>query len=1104
MNTIDVQDLRTWLESLGAEDCADALEAADVDMEVMRELTEEDLRELGLNLGQRKRVLRGIAALDETAPPPPKPVEKPKPKPSAERRQLSFVFCDLVNSTGLANEQDAEDMATILQTYHGICASVAERWGGRMLQQYGDGCLLLFGHPNAHEDDPVRAVRTGLEVVAEINAAQPVPGVSLQTRVAIATGRVVIGDLQGGQDPDAVAGETPNLAARLQNIAEPGNVVIAPTTRRLVGGAFDVDSLGDFDLKGFADPVEVWKVLGEAEEDVSDTGSADQLIGREAEMAVLRESWAKVLSGKPQIVSIQGEPGIGKSWLTSSFAQEALRSHPDAHRVRNFCVAFKTNSALHPFLTSIARLAGIKGKDGPSDVRRKLAICPAVSAATTPDAAALLAAQFGAEDPKNPIEMNAAQQKLAMFGLLVEMLSIEASKGPLLLEIEDTHWADPTTLELMRHVAAELPELPVLILATQRPGYEVGWQDAPWIAKIDLQRLPLQASLEIAQHAMGGQGLSEARLRDIVAKADGVPLFVEELTRSAVVMDSSAVGGSLEVPDTLEDSLMARLSLLGEAKSVAQIAATIGRRFNLAILDALNEVTGVALDTAIDRLVAADIVFPAEDGTPDAYVFSHALIQDAAYASLLRRQRKDLHARIATILSDETQQSALIEPEILARHYAGAEMPIEAVMKLIEAGQRATARAAQIEANNHLRAALELLTTAPKGEDTTRLEASVNAMLGQSLLATVGFAAPDVGEAFERARQQSAEISDTPLLLSSLYGVWVVAASRGEREKALHLAAEALELFGESDVPLFAMGAHFMDGVTQIYIGELERAEAAFERTLSYYTPEMHPLCVQAFGDDFGSFTLIYMLWIYALRGDFAASLAFTERNQELTEQLGDKQIETRTLGFTMSGMQMVGEVEAANALADQLLARATELCYPYWISVGQVGRGWVLSQTGKVEEGLEQFQAALGFLDAIGQRTPLSLLQSYYAESLIAAGQNDNALAMLNGAIETCQTALDSLYLPDLIRLRGLCQAETNPAAAEAEIRRAMSEASARGMGYFTLRAAFSLRQLLDGTENEAEATTLLQDARAACVTPVPFAFVRAVDALLGTDAAE
>lgn len=1089
MNTSHKDSLLDWLEQIGATECYSVLTQADIDIDLVRDLTNNDLRELGLSMGLRKRLQRGIAELVETNP---RAVSGFK----AERRQLSFLFCDLVGSTRLARQLDPEDMAELQQNYQLLCQRVADKWAGRMLAQYGDGALLVFGHPIVHENDAERAVRAALELSTQI---QELGGkIKLQSRIAIATGRVVIGEIFGGADPNSVAGETPNLAARLQDVAEPNTVVVAPSTQRLVAGIFDMQSTGLHELKGFENPVEAFTVLDELEDpERTITLRGDrQVIGRLAEMTLLMDHWEFAKAGKPQVVTLTGEPGIGKSWLMSGFAERVCAETPEMRYYRNFCAAFKTNTALHPFLSELSRAAGITSRDEPETVRERISELPLIRQMGNDETVKLLSAQLGAEDGEDSLGLSAAQQKVAMFSLLQQMIRVEASQKPVLIELEDAHWADPTTLELLTLIATTPPNLPVMLVVTMRPHFELGWPTLPWITHRSLERLPQREALRIARQADGMGALPEARLHDIVAKADGVPLFVEELTRTVAVMKRSSAGDALSVPETLEDSLMSRLDQLAEAKELVQVGATIGRWFRLSTLVAVTGRTEAELRPLMAQLVNADILEPMPDAPSQTYLFRHALIQDAAYASLLLSERKKMHARIAAVLAEESQDATITEPEILARHYAGAEMPFEAVGKLIEAGQAATSRAAQVEANNHFRAALEQLDLAPDCKEKTKLAATVNALLGQSLLATLGFAAPEVGEAFERARDLSEEVGEYPLLLSSLYGVWVVAASRGEPEKTRQFADEALALFGDSDVPLFALGAHFMDAVTLIYSGDLDRAEPALERTISHYSPELHAHSVQAFGDDLGSFALIYLLWSHSLRGDFTTAMEYGERNRILSESVEDRQVEIRSLGFGMSGMQMVNEVDAALAMADDVIATATEQCYPYWVAVGQQGKGWALCHKDQDGEGLVHIETALAFFEMIGQRTPLGLMHTYYGEAMIACGRKEDARQMLKDAIEDADARLDRLYLTDLKRLHAQCLED--PTEAEAGILAAMAESETLGMNYFALRAALALYDLLKDTNRASEAIAHLRRLRAVVTAPMPVALLTQVDAIL------
>ncbi len=1096
-----IAELNDWLNSIGAPECADALAAADVDLDVVRDLTDHDLREIGLSLGQRKRLIRGITVLNETDR-----KEADPDRQRAEQRQLSVLFSDLVGSTELSTKVDTEEFATILQDYHRLCSSIATQWGGRLIAQFGDGCMIIFGHPRMHEDDAERAIRAGQQMIREIALSGPYAGENLTSRVAVATGRVVIGDLTGASDPDALAGQTPNLAARMQGTVDPQQLIIDRRTMRLVSHAFELAPRGAMKLRGFQEPIEGW-IVGDPHEtrsryDMLAPASVHTIFGRDAESELLEQRWKQSLGGESQVVVLKGEPGIGKSWLISSFASKVQADYPEMRRVRLFCSSLHQNTALHPALDQITWTAGIRANDDPETIRGKLKAYFEGQSGISDGADKLVAAHLlpGASDAE-ALDLNAGQHKAAIFGLMQELLASELARGPVLLEFEDAHWADPTSLELISILANVAGDAAVqqrlMIVVTHRPDYQYVWPEKPWISNQVLGRLSLSDCIELAKTVIG-DGLPDARLRDVIAKADGVPLYVREIARMAAEAETDSVGGSIDVPETLESSLVARLDRLDSAKSIAQNAAALGRQFYESTLAEVSDMTIEDLQAGLSTLVDADVISPLPDVGAGVYLFRHALIQDAAYGSLLRRERRDIHSRAADVLVREQAAGAQIRPEVLARHYAGAEKPLEAVGKLIEAGRNATSRAAQIEANNHFRRGLELLSDLPEDEARHSLEAMVHALLGQSLIATLGFGAPEIAESFDRARTLSEQTGDLGLLLSSAYGRWTVAAARGDRELTKVLAAEALEMFGESNQPIFALGGHFMDGVTRLYDRQLDAAEASLKKAVENYGPQMHPYLVQAFGDDLGTFAMIYLQWIRTLRGDLAGAMAMTAQINEISATLDDRQIDARNLGFATSGAQTVGAAEMAIDMGNQLEAVATQQCYPHWIAVAQINRGWGVCHQPDGDAGIAEIEAGIGFFNLIGQRTPLNLCHSVMVEALLQLGRHDDARAAVDDALATCETSLDRLYDVDLRRLRAECLLPTDPKAAEAGLRAAISEAEDAGMHYFAMKAGTSLASLLAGTANGPEAGQKLAEIRARITEPMPLPVIMFADAAI------
>ncbi len=1082
----DTARLRSFLDDIDLADFRPVFEANDIGMDLIPELTQDDLRELGLNIGQRRRLTSAAEKLKNIEG------EALEARLKPERRQISVLFADLIGSTRLSTKFDAEDWAAILQDYHGVCASASENWGGRLVSQFGDGCMAIFGHPRINENDAERAVHAGLEMIHRMGEAGPFDGHHLRIRVAIATGRVVIGDLTGRSDPNSLAGETPNLAARLQGIADPQTLVISDATNALVGHAFETTSRGTHELKGFADAVEAWRVerprTGSARADIAE--SSTQMLGRETESAALHAAWEEARAGQTRAVIISGEAGIGKSQLISAIAHDLEAAEPDLKRLRFFCSAFGGNRALHPFEDQLATAAGVTSKDGAAEKAAKVSHYAAAHSAIDDKAAALIAA-LSPKGNASSLGMNPVQQKEETLSLIADLIRHEAATGPVLLQFEDAHWADATSVEALARVIGiggdAAPSHPILILISSRPGFAPPWPHARWVRNVTLGKLDSDTSTAVVR-AVVGDTAPDARVREIVTKGDGVPLFLREIALAA--NDLGAAGEAIEVPLSLEDSLMSRIDKLGAAaKAVAQSAATLGRTFSVDLLRQVADVDDFDVDISLENLAAANLIQQVGDEA-GTYMFSHALLQDASYQSLLNRQAKDVHTRIVGILAADKDGVHNAGPDVLARHYIGAEMPMMAVSQLIAAGQAATARAAQVEANALFRTALAELAKLGDDPAAQGMEAMVQALLGQSLIATLGFGSPDIAPSFERARRISKDMENTPLLMSSIYGLWTVAAARGERDKALTYSAEATAMFRDSNQPLFALGARFMDGVTRLFQGDFETAKDSLKLAVEGYDPALHPLSVQAFGDDLGTFALTYLQWISAIQGDFVEATTLNAEAMSIAAGLKDKAIDTRNMAYAMSGAQMIEAYDMTLTMSEQVVSLSTELCYPHWAAVGRFGRGWAKCHLSGDADGVEDLKAGLAFFEQLGQRTPLSSFYSGYADALIAIKRFDEARSVTELGISICEKELDASFLPNLKRLRAYCVAETNRAEGIKAMRVALKESKDMGAVHFEYLSALGLARLED-----RDALIPLAAARAKIKAPYPLPVLMEAD---------
>jgi class 3 adenylate cyclase/predicted ATPase len=742
-----VQQIADWLKTLGMSEYAQRFAENDIDIAVLPHLTDQHLKDLGVSLGHRLKMLHAVAQLAGAAPatPQPAPVTEPKSQDTAERRQVTVMFSDLVGSTALSARMDPEDLREVISAYQKCVAETVRHFGGFVAKYMGDGVLVYFGYPQAHEDDAERAVRAGLELIGAVSSIKS--NAPLQTRVGIATGLVVVGDLVGSGEAQerGIVGETPNLAARLQGIAEPNTVVIAEATRKLFGNLFELEDLGAKDLKGIAGLIRAFAALRpaavESRFEALHASGLTELVGREEEVELLLRRWSKAKTGDGQVVLLSGEAGIGKSRLTAAL-MERLKGETHT-RLRYFCSPQHTDSALYPIISQMERAAGLAHDD---TVQLKLDKLDAVLAQTsTPKQDVALFADMLSlpNDGRHPaLDRDPQQRRQKTLEALTAQVEALSRQSPVLMIFEDAHWSDPTSLETFGRVVDRARSLPVLLIVTFRPEFEAPWIGRPHVTALTINRLA-QHDIEAMIDRVVGNKLIPAGIRkDIIERTDGIPLFVEEMTKAVLEAEgegdarrtvAAVPSAALAVPASLHASLMARLDRLGPAKEVAQIGAAIGREFSHPLLASVMRKPEAELRSALDRLIDAGLLF--RQGVPPhaTYLFKHALVQDAAYGTLLREPRRALHARIAETLEGEFADIAESQPELLARHCTEAGLIEKAVSFWRTAGQRSLARSALLEGAEQLKRALDQIATLPatpalRGEEVMLHAAFANAL----------------------------------------------------------------------------------------------------------------------------------------------------------------------------------------------------------------------------------------------------------------------------------------------------------------------------------------------------------------------------------------
>jgi class 3 adenylate cyclase/predicted ATPase len=1081
-------DVAAWLGGLGLEQYAPAFRDNDVDGEVLRELTADDLISMGVtSVGHRRKLLAAIAALRSDAPPVAARVAPAAAvSADAERRQLTVMFCDLVGSTALAARLDPEDLREVIGAYHRAVADMVGRFDGFVAKYMGDGVLIYFGYPQAHEDDAERGVRAGLAVIEAVDRLDVKSG-KLQARVGIATGLAVVGDLigEGSAQEQSVVGETPNLAARLQALAEPDTVVISASTRRLVGDLFEYSDLGTVEVKGIAEPVPAWQVLRpsavESRFEALRGSALSPLIGRDEEIDLLLRRWSRAKSGDGQIVLVSGEPGIGKSRITEALA-ERLHAEPYL-RLRYFCSPYHQDSALYPFIDQLGRAAGFVRDERSAARVEKLEALLTLAAPPDEHDVALLADLLSLPAlERHPLpNLSPQRKKERTLEALLRQLGGLAREHPVLMVFEDAHWIDPTSRELLDLTVERVRALPVLLIVTFRPEFQPPWAGQPQVSMLALNRLDRHDRTALVEQIAGGKALPDEVANQIAERTDGVPLFVEELTKSVLesgllreegdryVLDARLP--AFAIPTTLHASLLARLDRLASVRLVAQTGAAIGREFGYELLRAVSSLPEDELQGALARLVASELVFQRGTLSDAVYSFKHALVQDAAYGSLLRSSLRRLHARIGNVLVSSFPEFAETQPEIVAHHYTEAQSPVDAVEYWHRAGERALQRSAHLEAESHLRRGVEVIKGVPPGRDRDRRELNLQLALATALHANRGQAAPEVGEAYDRARQLCEQLDDTPQLFRVLMGLYRFSPPT---EKGRNFADQLLKLAQQSQDTDLLIEGHMAYGTTQMIWGNLATALYHLDQAIELYVPERHCSHALRFSLDPGVNSLSRSTWVLWFLGLPDQALERSNRTLALARELGHAHSLALALCRAAMFHQFRREPLEAQELAQAAVTLCTERQLLQWAAVGRFLLGWAIAQQGRSDEGIRQMRESLVEYQRIGVRLDLEWYFGVLAEALTNNRYTDEGLA----AVEQAQRVISitGLHAPELHRLKGdLLLLERRQPEAEQSFLLALDMARRQGAKSVELRAAASLARLRRDQGRYTEARDLL-----------------------------
>ena len=1079
-------DLGVWLRSLGLEQYEAAFRDNAIDNAVLPSLTAEDLKDLGVDaVGHRRKLLDAIAALraDINAKAPPAElaaaIDGPR-RDTAERRHVTVMFSDLVGSTALSARMDPEDLREVIAAYRNCAAATVRRFGGFVAQYLGDGVLIYFGYPEAHEDDAERAVRAGLELISAVSALKT--PIALQTRIGIATGLVVVGELIGsGQARErGIVGETPNLAARLQGVAEPNSVVIAESTRRLLGNLFELEDLGVRDLKGIAGPIRAWRALRassvESRFEALHASGLTALVGREEELELLLRRWSRAKSGEGQVVLLAGEPGIGKSRLAAAL-QERLGIEQYV-RLRYFCSPQHTDSALYPVIVQMERVAGLARDDTVQGKLDKLDVVLAQASTSVQDAALFAEMLSLANDGRYPsLNFDPQQRRQRTLQALIAQIEALARAKPVLAIFEDAHWSDPTSLEALGRAVDRIATLRVLLLVTFRPEFEPPWIGRPHVTALTINRLTQRDVDAMIDRVVGNKLIPASIRQDIIERTDGIPLFVEEMTKAVLEAEGegearrtagAVPSPALAVPASLHASLMARLDRLGPAKELAQIGAAIGREFSHALLAALVRQPEAELRSALNRLIAAGLLF--RQGVPPyaSYLFKHALVQDAAYGTLLREPRRALHARIAETLESQFAEIAERQPELLARHCTEAGLIEKAAGLWGKAGRRSLARSALVEAAAQLTRALDQIAALPATPALRREQIKFQVALASALMQVKGFAAPETKASLDQARslieraEALGEPPEDPLLLFSvLFGFWNAILVAFNGDVCRDLAAQFLALAEKQRATVPLLVGHRVMGISLLSTGDIAEGRAYLDRAIALYDPAARRLLASRFGQDIG---VTFRSWALWLLGYPEAALADADHALRDAREAGQAANLMTVLNVTTITRTLCRSYAAANLQADELVALADEKGALFWKALGLMHQGCVLALTGKAADAVQMYTSAITAYRSTGATVLLPLNLSLLARAYAELGQFDDAWRCIGEAMTAVETTKEKWCEADIHRTAGeiaLMSSQPDAAKAEAYFERALAVARAQQAKSWELRTAMSMARL-------------------------------------------
>jgi class 3 adenylate cyclase/tetratricopeptide (TPR) repeat protein len=1086
-------DVANWLRQIGLAQYSAGFARHDISPDILRHLTDDDLRGIGISLiGHRRRLLAAIAALrtddasnDDCISLPMHHDAEPSDRPVAtdswaERRQITVLFCDIVDSTPLAMSLDPEEMRELLDTYQTKVTAAVAATGGYVARVVGDALLVYFGWPNADEAHAESAVRAGLAIIEAMGAH------GLAIRIGIASGLVVIGDLLGAgaiKEPVAV-GQAVHLAARLQVIADPDTILVSDVTHSQVSLLFEMEDLGRCELKGFGVPQRVWRVHRDTElsgrSEALFAGTQVPIVGRDEELEFLLRRWRQAVSGDGRVVLMSGEPGIGKSRLLA--ALEEL-STPERHfSLRYFCSPYHKDDALYPIISRWEKEVGFARTDTPEDRLSKLETIVAsrgVDPNDIPLLAAMLSVPFG--NHGTSLRLSARRQKEMTFDMLIRRLTRLARARPVLVVFEDAHWADPTTLELLEAMIDRLVGLPVLCIVSFRSDFIPPWTGRRNVALLTVGRLDRHHSEMLANQIAAEQVITPALRERIIQQTDGIPLFIEEMTKAVLekTNDQSTVGEAVVIPCTLQGSLMARLDRLPAAKEVAQISAVIGRRFSHALLASIARLPERLLEQGLHELVSSGLAFRQGLGSEVLYVFKHTLVQDVAYESLPRNRRAELHARVVRAVETDRNVGAMT-PSRLGYHCAQAGLIAKASLYYRLAGERSAERAGLAETRNHLVRGLEFAQRLPDGEDRRLLEAELLIALGRLLIAIKGQSDAETCDLLERAVTICRELGDPEMLTRSLFALGAIAMSRGELHTVQTISDELLSLAAATKSPSIAIAGHVRLGILTFHQGRLDTARNSLLQVLDQCDQGEVALPDFAITSSPDVVAAAYLANTLAHLGYSERAIAYAEHAVQRARRLGMASLAySMALSISARACQTIGDEARCRRYVELLLAAAGEQGFPQYLAVGQCLLGWLTARQGRITAGLSILSEALELLASLGGRRETPYVKGLMADVLASAGRQSEAIRMLDETLETSARSGVVTFDATIRCRKAMILAsgtDANIAAAEREFELAIEIANRQAAKLFELQSCGGLARLRLEKGDPADARALLE----------------------------